>query len=72
MIFISTELFINFPISGNIKDNFKDYEEKLYVQFPDLRNKNIYFLANGNIINRNESLEKNNIKNDTTIIINKN
>ena len=70
ILFISSDQIINFPISGNIKDNFRDFEEKLFTQFPALRNKNLYFLANGNIINRNETLENNRIENDTTILIN--
>ena len=70
ILFISSDQIINFPISGNIKDNFRDFEEKLFTQFPALRNKNLFFLANGSIINRNETLENNRIENDTTILIN--
>jgi hypothetical protein len=68
--FISTNQLVNVLITCKITDNFSLLEEKLYVDFPELKNKNIYFFANGNIINRTASLKENNIKNDTSIIIN--
>ena len=69
ILFISTDQLINIPIHGNIGDNFRDFEEKLFNHFPDLRNKNIYFLAEGRVVDRDKTLKNNNIKNDTTIII---
>ena len=69
VIFISTDQLINYPISCKITDNFSYLENKLFEQFQNLRNKNIYFLANGNVINRASTLLENNIKNDTTILI---
>ena len=68
--FISTDQLVNVLITCKITDNFSLLEEKLYVDFPELKNKNIYFFANGNIINRTASLKENNIKNDTSILIN--
>ena len=68
--FISTDQLVNVLITCKTTYNFSTLEEKLYVDFPELKNKNIYFLAKGNIINRTVSLKENNIKNDTTIIIN--
>ena len=56
-------------ITCKIIDNFSVHEEKLYNDFPDLKNKNIIFLAKGGIINRSATLEENKIKNDTTIQI---
>ena len=52
-----------------IIDNFKEIEEKLYHKYPELKNKNIYFMANGNIINRFETLEDNRITNCNAILI---
>ena len=69
VIFISTDQLINYSISCKITDNFSYLENKLFEQFQNLRNKNIYFLANGNVINRASTLLENNIKNDTTILI---
>ena len=68
--FISTNQLVNVLITCKITDNFSLLEKKLYADFPELKNKNIYFFANGNIINRTASLKENNIKNDTSIIIN--
>ena len=68
--FISIERKLNCAISCKSTDIFKDIEEKLYIEYPELKNKNLYFSANGNIINRYETLEKNRIINRTTILIN--
>ena len=67
--FISGDQTVNLPITCKITDKFSVLEEKLYKDFPDLKNKNIIFLAKGNIINRKKTLEENKIKNDTTIQI---
>ena len=69
VLFISIDQSINYPFSCKIVDNFSCLENKLFEQFPKLKNKNIYFLANGNVINRSATLLDNKIKNDTTILI---
>ena len=51
-------------------ENFTKVEEKLYNKYPELKNKQIYFTANGITINRSDTLEKNNIKSNTNILIN--
>ena len=53
-----------------ISENFTKVEEKLYNKYPELKNKQIYFTANGITINRSDTLEKNNIKSNTNILIN--
>ena len=67
--FMSTSQNINFPIACKITDNFKDLEKKLYKDYPELKHKNLYFMVNGNIINRDETLENNGIKNRNAILI---
>ena len=67
--FISGDQHVNMFITCKVIDNFSVLEEKLYKDFPDLKNKNIIFLAKGGIINRSATLEENKIKNDTTIQI---
>ena len=67
--FLSTDHRINYPIACMNSDVFLDVEEKLYTEYPELRNKNIYFIANGDVINRNNTLEQNNIKNGNQILI---
>ena len=70
VIFTSTDQSINFPIAGLKSDLFSKLEEKLYLEYPDLRNKNIFFIAKGNIVKKNLNLEENNIKNGDHILIN--
>ena len=51
-------------------ENFTAIEEKLYNKYPELKNKQIYYTVNGITINRSDTLEKNNIKSNTNILIN--
>lgn len=67
--FRSSDQAINYPIGGLETDNFSTFEEKLYAEFPELKNKNIFFIANGNIINRTGTLAQNKIKSGTIILI---
>lgn len=67
--FISSDQLINYPIGGLKSDKFSIIEEKLLNEFPELRNKDIYYIANGNVINRALTLEQNNIKTGSTILI---
>ena len=55
--FSSIDQTIIYPISCMHSDIFLKVEEKLYQEFPELRKKNIVFIANGNIINREITLE---------------
>ena len=50
-------------------DKFNQIEKKLYEEYPELESNNIYFLANGQIIDRNKTIEENNIKAGNTILI---
>ena len=68
--FSSTDQNILFPIACFNSDIFSTIEEKLYLEFPQLRCNNIYFMANGNVINPSVIIEQNKIKNGTTILIN--
>ena len=69
VIFISVDQNINYPISCNNLENFSNVEEKFYQEFPEFRNKNVVFIANGNMIDRKITLEQNKIKGGTTILI---
>ena len=69
VIFMSTDHTIIYPITCKNSDIFSKLEEKLYVEYPDLKNKNIYFISNGEIINRTVTVKKNRIKNGNTILI---
>ncbi len=44
-------------------------EEKLYDNKPELKQKNLIFLCNGNVVNTALTLEQNKIKDKSTILI---
>ena len=50
-------------------DIFSNLEKRLYHEFPELKNKNVYFIANGSKINNSVTLEQNKIKNGNAILI---
>ena len=70
--FTSIDQTVNFPMACKTTDIFAELEKRLYIEYPDLKHKNIYFIANGNVINTSVTLEQNKIKNGNTIIINNN
>ena len=70
VIFSSTDQSINYPIACLPSDLFSNLEKNLYLEYPDIRNKNIFFLAKGKLVNKNLNLEQNNIKNGDHIIMN--
>ena len=70
VIFNTNDLLIQHLIPCYISDNFTTVEKKLYDKYPKLKNKKIYYTVDGNIINKSETLEKNNIQSCTNIIIN--
>ena len=70
--FISFDQTINFPMACKSSDNFTELEKKLYIEYPDLKKKNIYFFANGKLIERSSTLEQNNIKSGNAILIKEN
>ena len=67
--FISTDQNVNFITSCKITDIFSDIEKKLYLEYPELKNKNIFFLVNGNIIEKSNTIEKNKINHQNCILI---
>jgi len=68
--FISLSYNINYPMACKKTDIFSKIEEKLYHEFPELKSKKIYFIANGNIIDRSLTFEQNKIKSGNNILIN--
>ena len=54
---------------GIVSNNFSQLEEKLYLEFPYLKKKNIYFVINRSKIKRNLTLEQNKIKDGDHILI---
>ena len=61
---------INFSVSCFNTDFFKIIEEKILLKFPDLKDKDIFYLANGSNVNKKLTLEENKIKDGSHILIN--
>ena len=61
--FISCDNSIVFPFVYNLMDKFSNLEERLFHEFPQLKDKIIYFVSNGREIKRSNTIMENNIKN---------
>ena len=70
VIFKSIDQKITYPVAGYNSDKFSKFEEKLFNEFPELKNKNIYYIINGNVVDKLGNLKDNKIKNGTNILIN--
>jgi hypothetical protein len=66
---ISSDENIHFSIICHKKDNFSKIEELLYKEYPQYKNDNNCFFLKGEIIEKNNNLEKNNIKDNDIIIL---
>ena len=60
---------INCAISCYLKDKFSTIEEKLILKYPELKEKNMIFLFNARIVDKSATLEENNLKNGSVILI---
>ena len=70
IMFFIPDKNIHYPIPCNESDSFSKIEIKLFEEFPELKSKNIYYLANGNTIDKKKALKENKIKNGDTILLN--
>ena len=61
---------INYSIPCKKTDIFSDVEKKLYIEYPEYKNKNCYFMQNGNVINKDLNFENNKILPGYPIIAN--
>ena len=57
------------PIICKNKQIFNILEDKLYDKYPECRQTENYFICNGNIINKDKTIEENNIQNGSIIIM---
>ena len=67
--FISLNQNINFPMAFKKTDIFAKAEKKLYKEYPELEYKQIYFIVNGNIVEKSLTFEQNRIRSGNTILI---
>ena len=70
ILFSSYDQKIISPIICKNNDIFSAVELKLYEIYPKYAEKELYFLVNGSKVNRNKSLEFNNIHDHDTIVVN--
>ena len=69
VIFYTLDQKIHFPMICYSSDIFSELVNKLYIEFPEIKQKNIFFMCNGNIINNSATVEQNKIKNGANILI---
>ena len=66
----SSDQSIKFPFICKKSDKFKDLEQEIYEKYPDLKNKEHYYLCNGTIIDSEKTIEQNKIKDNDQIFYN--
>ena len=67
--FVSIDQLINYLLICHNIEYFTNIEEMLYDKYPYLVNRNLFFLVNGNMVKRSKTLEQNNIKDNTVILV---
>ena len=67
--FISTEQNLFFAIACNGNSTFAEVEEKLYKEYPEFRETNNTFLANGSVILRFKTINENKIGDGRPILL---
>ena len=67
--FTSSDQKIHYPIPCINTDIFAEIEEKLYKEYPEYRETNNYFIANGKQILRFKTIGENNIGNGLPVIL---
>ena len=60
---------IHCPLICKNKQIFNELEETLYDKYPDCRQTENYFICNGNMINKDKTMEENNIQNGSIIVM---
>ena len=67
--FISTDSKVHFAVSCFDYNTFAEVEEKLYKQFPEYRETNNNFIANGSEVLRFKTIKHNKIGNGLPVIM---
>ena len=68
--FVSCDQNINFSSYVKVNDNFTKIENILYNNYPNYREIENYFIANGKKINKYKTIEQNGIKDNDIITLN--
>ena len=72
IIFYSVDQKVHYPMICKNTDTIHKLEEKLYEEYPNLTERENYFLCKGGVINKFKSFEKMKIKNGDIIVLNQN
>ena len=72
IIFSSVNQKVNYSMVCKNTDTIHKLEEKLYEEYPNLSERENYFLCKGKLLNKFQSFETNHIKNGDIILLNKN
>ena len=68
--FVSVDQIIkNFKVIVKNSDKFSKLEDILYEKYPNYKDTDNYFIVNGKRLNRNRTLEENNIKNNDILTL---
>ena len=70
IIFLSVDQKIHHSFVCKNTDIFAEIEQKLYVEYPEYKEGENFFIVNGNKVSRFKSLDENNIKNSDKITLN--
>ena len=70
IIFLSVDQKIHHSFVYKNTDIFAEIEQKLYVEYPEYKEEENYFITNGYKVNRFKSLDENNIKSSDKITLN--
>ena len=69
IIFTSTDQSIHYASVCYKSEKFSEIEEKLFKEYPVLKLKEITYVSNGSVIDRNATLEENKLEDNSNIII---
>ena len=72
IIFSSVNQNFNYSMVCKNTDTINKLEEKLYEEYPNLSERENYFLCKGKLLNKFQSFERNHIKNGDIILLNQN
>jgi len=70
VVFTSLDQKVHFPLATKNNELFVFLELRFYDEYPEYKEKEVYFMANGMKINRFKNMEENNIKKGDSIILN--
>ena len=66
---ISTDQKVNFSTYAKVNDRFRKIEDIVYDKYPEYQEYENFFLVNGKRVNKNKTLEENNIKDEDVLTL---